>query len=519
LRSGEAYDEVTENALQQASAVVVLWSPRSVVSRWVRAEATTADRNKTLLPAMIETCNLPVMFQLTQTAELSHWRGEEQDPAWRVFLGDVRRMVRRDAPVPPGTAPVPATSASSFGMPIVAVLPLQCRGNGEDLEFLGEDLTEDVTRALGQSFYCKVVAAGTMAGWRGRAADHRALERELGARYVVEGRLQRAGENVRVTVQLIDIGSDSMLWTSRFVRKIADIEESEEELALSIAIELDQTIGKFEIAKAQAKRSQCSAWEYLLRAHGFVGVAAPGRARKTVEEVRKAISVEPDYGVAYAALADALTSYVMVDRLTIKEFEHLEIIGEVREAIKRAIELDGNNPLVLARLALTYCKLGDTETGLRLAQRAATLAPHAAEALYTLGFANFMSGRTSEAIDAIKEQERIGIAHNFRVGTQSTLGICLFIEGRIEEAEEAIDKSLEIQPNYYLSLRWKAVIAAARGKQQSARAAVKLLREFDTRNSVEDYLDSLKHLPIEHPRKYEAIEILRSLLEETEGSA
>ena len=69
LRSGEAYDEVTEAALKSAKAVVVLWSPRSVVSRWVLAEATIADRNKTLVPVMIEPCERPIMFELTQTAE------------------------------------------------------------------------------------------------------------------------------------------------------------------------------------------------------------------------------------------------------------------------------------------------------------------------------------------------------------------------------------------------------------------------------------------------------------------
>ena len=71
LRAGEAYDEVTETALRTAKAVVVLWSPRSVVSRWVRAEATLADRNKTLVPCTIEPCDRPIMFELTQTAELT----------------------------------------------------------------------------------------------------------------------------------------------------------------------------------------------------------------------------------------------------------------------------------------------------------------------------------------------------------------------------------------------------------------------------------------------------------------
>ena len=110
LRAGEAYDEVTETALRTAKAVVVLWSPRSVVSRWVRAEATQADRNKTLVPVTIEPCERPIMFELTQTADLAHWQGEPDDGAWLAFLSDVRRFVQSGAPArtPAPTAAPPA---------------------------------------------------------------------------------------------------------------------------------------------------------------------------------------------------------------------------------------------------------------------------------------------------------------------------------------------------------------------------------------------------------------------------
>jgi predicted ATPase len=93
LHSGELYDEVTEAALRRARAVVVLWSKRSVVSRWVRAEATLAQRNGTLAPAMIEPCDRPIMFELVQTADLSRWNGEPADRAWLTFLADVRQLV------------------------------------------------------------------------------------------------------------------------------------------------------------------------------------------------------------------------------------------------------------------------------------------------------------------------------------------------------------------------------------------------------------------------------------------
>jgi hypothetical protein len=85
---------------------VVLWSKRSVVSRWVRAEATLGDRNGRLVPAMIEPCERPVMFELTQTAELSHWKGEADDQAWLDYLSDVWRFVDPDGLRPRPSAAV-----------------------------------------------------------------------------------------------------------------------------------------------------------------------------------------------------------------------------------------------------------------------------------------------------------------------------------------------------------------------------------------------------------------------------
>ncbi len=97
LDPGEAFDEVTEKALHEAGAVVVLWSRKSVASRWVRAEATQANNGRKLCPVMIEPCKRPIMFELTQTAELSGWKGDATDHTWQAFLAGVQRMVARDA--------------------------------------------------------------------------------------------------------------------------------------------------------------------------------------------------------------------------------------------------------------------------------------------------------------------------------------------------------------------------------------------------------------------------------------
>src|SRR5947209_403096 len=101
LRSGQTFDEVIEQRLREAKAVVVLWSPRSVASRWVRAEATLADRRDKLAPVIIEPCDRPIIFELTHTADLADWTGDTTDSGWRSFVKDLHRLVDREPTAAP----------------------------------------------------------------------------------------------------------------------------------------------------------------------------------------------------------------------------------------------------------------------------------------------------------------------------------------------------------------------------------------------------------------------------------
>lgn len=103
LHSGETFDEVIEKNLRDSKAVVVLWSPRSVASRWVRAEATLADRRHKLVPAIIEPCDRPIIFELTHAADLVEWAGDTSDHRWRDFMADLRRLVDADSDEAPAS--------------------------------------------------------------------------------------------------------------------------------------------------------------------------------------------------------------------------------------------------------------------------------------------------------------------------------------------------------------------------------------------------------------------------------
>lgn len=120
LRAGQTYDEVTEGQLHAAKAVVVLWSSRSVRSKWVRAEATLGDRKSALIPVMIEQCDRPIMFELIQTADLIGWEGDTTAPGWLALIADVRDHIERKTaaskPAAPGAvAPALAPKAEAPG--------------------------------------------------------------------------------------------------------------------------------------------------------------------------------------------------------------------------------------------------------------------------------------------------------------------------------------------------------------------------------------------------------------------
>lgn len=112
LHSGQAFDEIIESQLRAAKAVVVLWSPRSVTSRWVRAEATMAERLKKFAPVVIEECERPIIFELMHTVDLTDWSGERDAPVWQSFLRDLRRMTGKLA----GAAPAPASAKAATGL-------------------------------------------------------------------------------------------------------------------------------------------------------------------------------------------------------------------------------------------------------------------------------------------------------------------------------------------------------------------------------------------------------------------
>jgi TolB-like protein len=483
LRTGEAYDEVTETALRTAKAVVVLWSKKSVQSRWVRAEATLADRNKTLVPCMIEPCERPIMFELTQTAELGHWQGALDDRAWVAFLGDVRQFVAKEETPVVAAAPVLAAPniqetlnpGQAGTAPSLAVLPFTNRSSLPEDEVFAEGMVEDVISALSQGANVRVLGSTATANLTRKAiADPAALGRQLGVRYLLEGNVRRAGANLRVATQLLEAETGEIIWTGRFDRPLAELSSLQEDLVVEIAAHLGSHLNRIEMQRALKKPGGASAWEAVMRAIGILRDPSSGNTTRMLEEARRAVAIAPDYGLAQSVMAFAEgVEYNLshpIDPVTAQR---------IRGRAERAIVLDPGNAQVLG-YASTALKLSNLpEEALVCAERALQLSPSNDMALQALAGAHSLLGHTEECVARAEALVRLAPGSHLTWMALSWVGAAYVRAGLWEQARVAQARTVAACPtgaHYFLQL---SLTCSVLGREDEALVLILQARELE----------------------------------------
>ena len=522
LRSGEAYDQVTEKALKQAKAVVVLWSKRSVESRWVRAEATVADRNKTLIPAMIEPCERSIMFELTQTAELSHWQGAADDKAWVTFLSDVRRFVEKD-PIPTQPVPVaepaippPAAKPGERGdAPSLAVLPFTNRSGLPEDDVFAIGMVEDVIDALSQGVNVRVLASSATARFHtGAITDLPAIAQALGVRYLLEGNVRRVGAVLRVTSQLVEAASGAILWTQKFERPLTELAALQEELVVNMATHLDAQVFQIEMERALKKPADLTAWEAVTRSLSFYRRADSESLLRTVEEAQRAVAIAPDYGIAQAVLAH--TAAVLY---ALSNPEDATEVRRIRGYADRALALDPNNAAILAHVAEGLIFLGQPEDGRRHAERAVQLSPSYTYAHFVWGIACCVLNRSDEALDHLDVVARPSSGSHIRYVALMWQGSAHLRAGRCNDAIALFDQSLELNPNFGIVLVWKAMLCSHDGRAEEARDAMARAREAEPQIPFWLWELRMRRLNSRTPALEELLKHLRMAWAATESAA
>jgi TolB-like protein len=490
LRTGEAYDEVTETALRTAKAVVVLWSKKSVQSRWVRAEATLADRNKTLVPCMIEPCERPIMFELTQTAELGHWQGETTDRVWLSFLADVARFVGRErgpaqaVPAPMSTsAMAQATPGPRGARPSIAILPFTNRSTERADEVFAGGMGEDIAAALSLGRGLKVISQSATFAYRKNTSDLRTIGQELGAKYVLEGNTRRVGQTLRVTAQLVEAETGAILWTQKFDRPLSELAELQEELVEDLAAHLGVQIQKVEMERALKKPGDITAWEAMMRSWAAYARITPEGMAVAMAEARRAVMLAPDYGVARSTLAMALS---IAYQLT--GFRDRKLIVEAQELAEVALSLNPNHPSVLFQVVYVLINAQRVAEALPLAQRAVALNPSLIDARQMLAACLIHFERYEEALEQLAEGDRVAPRAFQTVFSLGHRCWALYGLRRLEEALAACTEFARIDPAFPYPQLSRVVCLQALGRAGEAQEALRKARKVAPSEGIEFWL-------------------------------
>ncbi|HEV2424718.1 MAG TPA: protein kinase [Terriglobia bacterium] len=292
----------------------------------------------------------------------------------------------------------------------IAVLPFKYTGSNVDFKALAEGLCEEVTTGLSRFSYLRVIARGSTAKYSSESGDVRAIRRELGARYVMEGSLRQAGSRLRLAVQLADATSGAHLWAETYERAFTSESafEVQDDLVPRIVSTVADMNGVLTRSMSEAVRSRdpesLTPYEAVLRSFGYGTRATAEELSAALSALELAVRRAPSFGDAWGALAhlygqdyaqgfnlhaDSLerglnaaqravemapNSYLGYCALAQALFFQEEF-QRFRNAAERAVELnplDGNSVAFLGEL-LTYT--GDWQRGLALAGRAKQLNP------------------------------------------------------------------------------------------------------------------------------------------------
>ena len=353
-----------------------------------------------------------------------------------LMLGAVGAWLTRDlwGPAPEGAAEHPV-----LGMPegpAVAVLPFVNLSGDPNQEYFSDGLTDDLMTELSRaSSDLRVLARNTTFQYKGKSVDVTKLGRELGARYVLEGSVRRAGDDLRVTAQLSDTETGSHIWADRFDRKMADIFLVQDEIVSQIVAKIAGNFGVIDIneARSATRKSpdEIRAYDLVLRAQDVMRPEWSQETFSTAKELlRQAIALDPSNARARRELA-----YLAVIGWVFRFDKTPVPPQEITAQAAKAVQLDPSDARAHMVAASAYFFNKQLDLFEREAQQAMELAPYDAEILATLGCMIADSGQwqrgvtLAEKANALNADAAVGWYHH-------TLYYYHYLKGDYERALE-----------------------------------------------------------------------------------
>jgi adenylate cyclase len=319
--------------------------------------------------------------------------------------------------------------------PSIIVLPFANMSGVAEQEFFADGLTEDVLTELSRFRDLFVISRNTSFKYKGHAIDVRKVASELGVQYVLEGSVRRAGNRVRVTVQLIDAESDRHLWAERYDRDLEDIFAIQDEMTKAIVAVLPGRVEAATRDRAARKPTQnMAAYECVVAGKVLHHRSTPEDNAEALRLVSRAVELDPKYAHAHAWKA-----CILGQRWT---YGWCEDIGTTEKEIARELEvalaLDDNDSDVHRILAALHLTRNEHDKAAYHQQRALSLNPNDDLIVVQQGEMLTWLGQPEEGIEWIRKAMRLNPFHSDRFW--SHLGRAYFGARRYAEAVEAVQR-------------------------------------------------------------------------------
>jgi TolB-like protein/Flp pilus assembly protein TadD len=354
----------------------------------------------------------------------------------------------------------------------IAVLPFDNLSRDPDNAFFAEGVQDEILTRLAKVADLKVIARTSTQRFKSVPDDLQQIAKQLGVINILEGSVQRAGDQVRVNVQLINAVTDAHLWAETYDRKLTDIFAVESEIAKTVADTLQAKLtGSEQHALAARPTENTQAHQLYLKGRFFWNKRTGNDLKKSIDYFEQAIVADPNYALAYAGVADA---YVLLPGYS--GGNPRDCYPKAIAAAKKALELD--DTLAEARtslaLAIWYYDFDFSQAN-REFQRAIELNPNYAIAHQQYG--NNTLSAIGRFNDAIAEGKRAVELDPLSLVINADLGVDYYYARRYDEAIAQLRKLLEMDPGYYFAyvtlgeaLEMKGARDAAIAEYQKARA-------------------------------------------------
>jgi adenylate cyclase len=540
ISPGQEFDRQIAAELKIAAAVLVVWTPNSVESRWVRGEAREGAARGILVPVRFEDADLPIDVRALHTTDFDGWGEDAGSPQAQEVLRALSAMVAR-RPMPPPTTLI-ASSAAPGSTPgparvAICVLPFANMSGDPEQEYFSDGITEDVITDLSKVSALAVISRNSAFVYKGRHVEVPRVARELNVSHVLEGSVRKAAGRVRITAQLVDATSNDHVWAERYDRDLSDIFALQDEISQAIvaALKLKLLPGEKKAIEqrgtdnVEAYNLYLMAWQHYVTGHRSEEDLKGTEA--IIRLCRRATEIDPGYAHAWALLAigqmilhfahgrmgdDGL---VAIDKALVLnpglaeahaiKARILSRYGRQDEAaaeIDAALRLDPDSFEVNRSAAYWSFRQQRLEDAIRYWEKAMLLMDgeaHSPSMLITCYTAvgDFPAARRVAGITLARVEKLLKQDHNnWSALTHGASALATL--GEVERAKEWMRRALLIQPDR-MELRYNfACTLAAQLKETDAAIEMlgpvmaKLSLGFLNHSKVDPDLDSLR----EHPR-------------------